>query len=255
MRKGPKPIRGPVGPSTRTRAFGLPCKPRAGLVRDLRSALSSIRHEVSNVSLCSPKRNFPLKRLKNNLVAAMSLDTAMQPVGAVVRHTKPNTLREGKHARQTVVWNPIWDIAPGGAFFKAKKVCGLLTDICMEYRFSTPSIEHDLERLSINIWRMPKRHFKRLCGRIRAKLAQASEKALLKKNPEAAERIGALTANPSLRRRGRYRRNRRRICRHGDDGCAAMQRSYKVGIRREILRCTKCIPPVCAGSWCLTPAD
>lgn len=180
----------------------------------------------------------------------MSLDVATQPVAAVQRHTSPNTLREGKHAKQTVVWNPVWDVAPGGALRKSRRFCSLVTAICLNYNGSSRHTLHKLTRLAINIWHMPMRHFLGLCRSITAEIGHSPEREKYLKSPEALVGTRALTKNPVLRT-ANYR-NHVRVCPH-DEGCAAMRLSYKIGLVRESLKCTKCTVAACAARWFIHP--
>jgi hypothetical protein len=90
--------------------------------------------------------------------------------------------------------NPIWDLAPKCAYYKAKKFCSLLNTLATE-GFRAP-ILHDVERLSINIWRMTKKSYDSLLRLIRSKIVKAAEQPSFRRSPEAAERWGTLTANP-----------------------------------------------------------
>lgn len=219
----------------RTSAFGLINKPKTDLRREIDRVARHTRHEVS-LTERSVTRVLPVKRLRNNLINAMCLNVATQPTAVIVRHKEPNTLRRGKHAQQTVVWNPIWDLAPSGAFYKSKRVCSLVTDV-IAHGFRA-KISHDLERLAINIWRMSKRHFDGLLRTIRAKMAKLVVTSNFRKSPEALKRFEALIRNPYQPVRG-YRFSRNRVCRH-DAEFAAMRLSTKVGLVRESLKCTKC---------------
>lgn len=215
-------------------------------MRGLQNALVGIRHEKCLLGF-NPARRYPLKSLRNKLIDAMALNTATQPAAAVFRHVEPNTLRHGKHAKQTVVWNPLWDSAPRGAFYKARRACSLVTDICLQFT-GGDNILHDLERLTINIWRMPKKHFDGLLRTIRAKMARASREAISPvKSPEALLRSRPLTSNPSLKRRV-YRFTSKRLCRH-NVGFAAQRLTRKIELVRESLTCTKCTYAVCTAKW------
>lgn len=191
-------------------------------------------------------REFPLKRLRNNLISSLSLQTALEPVGAVIRHEKPNTLRDGKHAKQTIVWNPLWDVAPRGAYYKARRACSLVTDICLNYTEDS-KILHELERLSIFIWKLPKRHFDGLLRTIRSKMTSALHRAGLKKNPEALMLSRQLINHPFLTERV-HRFTSNRVCRHNAE-FAALRLSKNLGNVRLSLGCTKCTVPACAGKW------
>jgi len=222
----------------RSSAFGHINRPKVVLRGEINKVFQDLKCETHR-AVKSATGYLPVKRLRNSLISAMQLSTATQPVATVVRHKEPNTLRRGKHAKQTVVWNPIWDIAPQGAFYKAKRVCSLITDVVM--LGSHANISRDVERLAIKIWQMSKRHFDGLVRSIRAKIARSTGVGLFQKNPEALKRFEALIRNPYLRVRGkRFSRNRR--CKH--NACFdAMRLSTDVGLARESLRCTKCRVP------------
>jgi hypothetical protein len=215
------------------------------MVNRVGKVLADIRHERCQAER-SASRVFPVKRLRNNLIDAMYLNVATQPVAAVKRHSVPNTLREGKHAKQTVVWNPVWDNAPRGALFKAKRFCSLVTAIVLNYTGLEQNILPLLKRLSIVIWNMSKRHFLGLCRSIRARMAHDPLRGLiLVKRPEALVRTRALTRNPA---QCRENRNFVRKGQH-NAGCAAMRLSTKVELVRYSLRCTKCTIAACAARW------
>jgi len=226
------------------RHFGLPSKPTDSLVRGIVTSLGDIKHQRC-LSELSPLRVFPLKRLRKNLISAMELDIVFQPVAAVHRFNEPKKMQDGRLAKQTVVWNPIWDHAPNGAYRKSKRLSSLVTDVVT--RHCGANISHLLERLSINIWRMPMRHFDGICRAIRAKLVVAACAASYhRKSPEALKRSEALISNPY--RKVRVNRTARvRNCRHA--GYAAMRLSNDIGLVRDSLKCTKCTVAVCTAKW------
>jgi hypothetical protein len=218
---------------SRTGAFGLPSRPLPSLVSGIEKVLKDIRHEQC-LSAYDAVRGYPLKRLRNSLIDAMCLNTATQPVAA------SRTLTEVKGRKATkVTYNPIWDLAPDGAYLKARKFCGLITQICLFYN-GRANVLHDLERLAINIWRMSKRHFKGLVKSIRAKLAKAVELPSPGTKPEARTRSQALIRNPLQVLQRAYRRTRRRLDWTHRSGCAVKQLSSKLELVKESLRCTKC---------------
>lgn len=233
----------------RTGPFGLYNKPAGCLGENIRKSLSGILREKNAAQNGCPRRAYPLKRLRNNLVSATSTDVIMQPVAAVVRHTEPNVLRHGKHAKQTVVWNPLWISAPPGAYYKAKRLSSLITDICLYYNQFSRDIARKLERLSIIIWNVSKRHFDGLVRSIRSTLWRTFEKVNAPvKSPEALEYLRILTRNPSYGRENRF--NSKRMCRKcKDSGLTAQRSSHKVRVVRETYKCTKCTYPTCVGKW------
>jgi len=167
----------------RTTAFGLFDRPKRDLVRDLNKALQQCTLEKRKVSN-TPYRKFPIKRLRSNLLHAMSCDVVFQPVAGLF----------DKEKKSRFCSNPVWDVAPNGAYYKAKRLCSLSHGIVMNG--SNANIVQDLVRLSINIWTMPKRHFDGLCRRIKAKIACYIGSNTPVKSPEATERLSALTVNP-----------------------------------------------------------
>jgi hypothetical protein len=224
------------GTCSRVTAFGLYNKPKALLRESVRDLLAEVRHHRCNAEL-SATRRLPVKRLRNRLINAMSIHVACQPAQVEDVYTK--THRDGSKSQvKTVKVNPIWVLAPRGAFYKAKRVCSLVTDIVMYGGNSV--IAHDIERLAINIWRMSKGHFDGLCRRIRSKLAKSVETDNFRKSPETVKRFEALITNPLKKAfKDEYRFSRNRICPH-KKGYAAMRLSTKVENVTESHTCRKC---------------
>jgi len=219
--------------------------PTESLVSGIREVLADIRHQQC-LAEQSAERVYPLKRLRNNLINAMCLNIATQPVGAVHRFSEPKILREGgRPVKQVVIPNPVWKEAPRGAFLKSRRFCSLVTDICLG-KVGSKQLLQLLKRLSINIWNVPKRHFFGLCRSIRAVIRSTPERVLYLKKSEALVRMRTRTKRPVLM----YRefRDSTRLCRHYAE-CAAMRLSYKVGLVTESLRCTKCTVAVCTAKW------
>jgi hypothetical protein len=143
------------------------------------------------------------KRLRSRIAHAMALDVVYQPVGWVRKDGKG----QGTWSR-----NPIWDLAPKGAYYKSKRFCSLLNDLAVYGRFAR--LSHDLMRLSMYIWTMSQSSFDGLCRRIRSKIFRAvrsSSTSVVEDNlrPESTEGLGPLTVNPpygrvDLRTRRKY---------------------------------------------------
>lgn len=132
----------------------------------------------------NPFRLFPEKRLRSRLAHVLQLDVLYQPIG-------------WSKAKTGLKWykpNPIWDVAPKGAYYRARKVRSLLLPIVTGGHRA--HISHDLERLAINIWSMPKAAFDGLCHRIAARIAASAKADKLRKSPEATARWRSLTVNP-----------------------------------------------------------
>jgi hypothetical protein len=107
--------------------------------------------------------------------------------------------RDRKSKKQEFQNNPVWDMAPNGAYYKAKRLCSLL-HACVSN--GNPPIERDLTRLAINIWRMSKRAFDGLCRRVRSKIVRyraAVENSEI--SPDAVLGFVALSTNPILTNR------------------------------------------------------
>lgn len=166
--------------SGRDSAFGVPMCPPAQIRKDLRNVFTRCAAELRLLARPTT-REFPLKKLRSNLAHALQCDVIFQPV------LKTSSYR-GK--AKNISPNPVWDSAPCGAFYKAKRLCSLLQPL-VTHGFRA-NIEHELERLAINIWRMPKRHFDGLLRRIRSKIVLAS------KSPEAVQGFVTLSTNPIL---------------------------------------------------------
>lgn len=167
--------------SSRTTTFGLPNgKTTKDITNDVRNALKKC--ELFKLRLAKPnnrKFEFPLKRLRSDLAKAMCLD---------VVYCKRSP---GYHERYRKT-NPEW----GGmqhSEYKANKVCNMLQPL-VTHGFKA-NVVHDLVRLSINIWRMPKKGFNGLISRILSKIVFSS------KSPEAELRFVALSSNPVLNHR------------------------------------------------------
>jgi hypothetical protein len=219
---------------SRMSAFGLLNRPKGVLRDSIKSSLEEVKHHW-----CRAERSalwvVPIKKLRSKLINAMSIDVATQP--AQVDKKLEYTNKKGeKISKTTVVVNPMWVLAPKGAFYKSRRVCSLVTDIVM---FGGNSkISHDLERLAIQIWHMSIRHFDGLVRRIRAKMARSANADKIRKSPETLKRFEALIRNPSVTRSRKWF-SRNRTCSH-KRRYAAMRLSMKVEIVTESHMCKKC---------------
>jgi len=212
----PKVLSGPSGSklvrNERTNAFGTLCRSKPETVRSLATALRA----VSRVK--RENRVNSLKSLKNRLMSAMSVDVAFAPLWVKDRET-------GK-----TVPNAVWEMAPAGAYYKAKRLCGLLTDIVLNYE--DQKIFHLVWRMTTQVWQVSKRHFDGMLCAIRTRLGK---KPLLwgfsfRKSPEAAKRFESLMANPSSHEERVYRYTRYRKGQTERSGCDAckLRRSRRV---------------------------
>lgn len=165
----------------RTTAFGLPKANKEVLTENISRVLQ--QHNVA-CAMRSPQR---LKSLRSKLINAMSCDVVYQPSAGLY----------DKVDKTKFCLNPVWVVAPKGAFYKAKKLCSLATDVVL-FGFN-PKIVPLLVRLSTYMWEMSKRHFSGLCRKIRAVMAR-SDLVRTASSPEATVRLSALTVNPGFTR-------------------------------------------------------
>lgn len=227
--------KGTSGAGTRTSAFGLYNRPIGCLRNSVRDLLAEVRHRKCQAEQ-SATRVFPVKRLRNGLIKAMSIDAAMLP--ATVDLTVKSKKKTAKKPEKTIkVTNPMWVLAPKGAFYKSKRICSLVTDIVMFGGNS--NLAHDIERMAINIWHMSKRHFDGLCRRIRAKIAQSVESDKIRKSPETVKRFEALITNPCRKLQVVKWFARNRTCPH-KKGYAAARLSTKVELVTWSHKCKRC---------------
>lgn len=223
-----------TGACSRTSAFGTLNVPIPFVKQSVRDLLAEIRHQRC-LAEKSATRVYPVKKLRAKLFKALSIDVALQP--ATVEKVVVKTAENGVKTKKTyTVTNPIWVLAPGGAFYKSKRISSLVTDVVMFGGYS--KIAHDLERLSIHIWNMSRRHFDGLVRRIRSKLTSSVESDKIRKSPETVKRLEALITNP-LPRQSRKWFSRNRTCPH-KKGYAAMRLSTKVDVVTESHKCKKC---------------
>jgi hypothetical protein len=229
--------------------FGNIQLPKPILKKSVRDLLSEVRHQRCLADK-SAERVYPLKSLRSKFLKATSLEVVTQPVGCL--STKYVDLRKGykvpDHCK--VVRNPLWDTAPRGAFYKAKRLGSLVTDIVTVGE--GPHLARKIERLAIKIWSMTKRSFDGLCRSIRASLAQAPGRVhKFRKSPESLLRMRTLSNNPSGNRskKSYTQYNDARRC----ASCASWRLSTDVEVVRESLKCKKCTRAVCAAKW-LTPS-
>lgn len=173
----------------RTHIFGLPTRPTPQIGEDLRKHLHRCMREVRKLEYPTTS-SFPMKKLRSKLLNIMSCDVAFQPAAGYFRP-------KGEKVKRFTN-NPIWDMAPRGAFYKARRLCSLLQPI-VTHGWKNPAIVRDLVRLSINIWRMPKRAFDGLCRRIRVELGNPPKvEKSNSKRPDALERFRTLSNNPII---------------------------------------------------------
>lgn len=187
----------------RTTLFGFPNKSEKRLVEDLSHALEKCK-DVSRPIHTNGELSKRSKSLRSKLANAMTLSVIFQPSAGLYDKVK----------KDKIVKNPLWDSAPKGAYFKSRKTCQLLTEVAING--VSVEIVSLLKRLSIYIWKMPKRHFIGLCRKIRAKMAQAVKTAASDtKSPEALKHFSMLIKNPSYARELWFTRNQENCRKYG----------------------------------------
>jgi hypothetical protein len=211
----------------------------------VRDFLAEVRHQRCLADK-SATRVYPAKKLRESFIKITSLEVITQPVGCKVRnYTDKCGLKPPKYCGKTVN-NPIWDRAPRGAYYKAKRLGTLANDIA--YVGGNSKLAHLIERLAINVWQLSRKDFDGLCRSIRARIAHsvASEKSF-RKSPEVLKRMGPLISKPRPSRVRKCDTQSQYV--QGCLNCAYLRLSRKLEVRRIALECTKCTGPVCAGKW------
>jgi len=97
----------------------------------------------------------------------MSLDIVMQPVVA----------KGTKYPEST----PVWKTAPNGAYYKARRLCSLVTDVTLFLCGNIGKVRNVLVQMSRYIWSLSKKDFDGMCRLIRSLLtfpAKKRDKAL-----------------------------------------------------------------------------
>jgi len=160
-------------------AFGPPKRSISKIREDLARAFSKARY-ASNMRKTGGKGSLSLKQLRNCFADALSLNIIFQPVVVACSQNTKSGLKD----------NPVWDHAPRGAFYKAKRLSSLLTLLALHG--DRANIEHDLVRLSTQVWNLHRRCFDGLLRRIRARVICADTRSVSNpKRPEATERLNA----------------------------------------------------------------
>jgi len=188
------------------------------LTDGVKKVLDLCRCEASKVDR-NPFRVFPEKRLRSRLANTLALDVLFQPIGWTKAKTGQKFYKN----------NPIWDVAPRGAYYRARRVRSLLLPIVTSgFR---ANIAHDLGRLAIHIWHMPRTAFDGLIRQIYAKIASSARADKIKKSPEATERWRSLTVNPLFTERVLWSNFNHRAGGYPSDLCR-LRLSYQVGSAR-----------------------
>jgi len=188
------------------------------LIGEINKVLDLCKREALKTDQ-NPFRLFPEKRLRSRLAHVMQLDVLFQPIGwpkskTGLAYYKPN---------------PIWDVAPKGAYYRARKVRSLLLPVVTGGHRA--HISHDLERLATQVWRMPRRAFDGLIHRIYARIASSAKADKEQKSPEATARWKSLTVNPLFTERVLWSNFNHRTGGYPSDLCR-LRLSYQVGAAR-----------------------
>jgi hypothetical protein len=166
---------------------------------------------------------------------ALCIQVISAPVEIIGRETKLD--KRPLRKQSEIAINPVWKVAPAGAFYKSKRLSSLMTDLVIHGTVGS-NVTKDLLRLAIHVWRMPKRHFDGLCRRIRVRMIRYQNLNKPRERPEALKRFEALISNPP-RKRGVKRYARYRKCRH-IDGFSARRVSRKLDLVIESHQCMQC---------------
>lgn len=229
---GLRPIRGQKS------AFSGLTKPRTVFTEDVR-AFETLAKGRQPQKYRMVQRDKNLKNLRSRLCDIMELNVIYQPASAGYECMRTHRGKTTK--RRKIVDNPVWGIAPKGAFYKSKKICSLLNLLaCCSTKISL--VEKDLYRLSTYVWVMSKRHFDGLLRTIRAKLALK-----LNKKPEAMQWTKPLSINPFLRESEKYFTSKY-TCRH-KTGFFYCRSSKKLECARLAPLCIKCKLATCVARW------
>lgn len=187
-------------------------------------ALGAIKHaHVGEAGKLGP---LPVKKLRNKLMDAMSIQVIAHPV------CKQEPCGSSKSKQTRLVDNPFWDTAPQGAFRKSKALAGFLTYMVHYYRGA--NILHLLERLSNYVWIVPMRHMIGMIHAIKSRVALVLKRDPAQKNPEALKRLQALIRKPAQSRVDPSAVDGK--CRH-QGGCAVMRRSTRLNNVRCAQKC------------------
>lgn len=172
----------------RTTLFGIPTMPTPQIGENLREHFQKCMRSVRKLEYPTTSV-FPLKKLRSQLIHILACDVAFQPSAGLF-------VPKGQKVK-TFTNNPIWDMAPRGAFYKARRLCSLSQPL-VTHGWKNPAIVHELVRLSINIWRMPKVAFNGLCRKIQAMLGNPPKVGAFRKRPDALEHFRMLSKNPVI---------------------------------------------------------
>jgi len=187
------------------------------LIGEIKKVLDLCKREALRTDQ-NPFRLFPERRLRSRLAHIMQLDVLYQPIG----------WRKDQTGLKWYKPNPIWDVAPTGAYYRARRVRSLLLPIVTGgYR---AHISHDIERLAINIWQLPKAAFDGLCRRILARIAKSAKADKQQKSPEATARWRSLTVNPLFTERVLWSNYNHRA--GYTTGLCRLRLSYQLGCAR-----------------------
>jgi len=193
-------------------AFGLFDRP----IGQLRADLHSLRERCKNAASLNNRPNrvkYPLDRLRHLYAHVMQLDVIFQPLKRWIPVRDELGRMHGKWCEQKFgrkrcsctklqcrafryTDNPVWGKAPDGALWKARKLSSLLNTVVTHGYLC--DISRELERLSIVMWTMSKRHFTGLLRRISAKIAESMRsihRSGVKSEPDV--HFAMLTSNPT----------------------------------------------------------
>jgi hypothetical protein len=236
-----------LGKDLRTGPFGMINAPISVLKNGISDLLGEVRHQRCLVD-SNPLRAYPVGKLRAQFYKTLVIESCTQPVGCKSENYRQRGGPRVHELEHKYVHNPIWDRAPRGTYYKARRLGSLATDVAL-YGFNRRSrLPRLLRRLAINVWRLSRKDFDGLCRSIRATMAQSAvSDSYFRKSPETLMHSGVLISNPQLRLSGKWRNPRQKSgC---ESGCASARLSKRFEVVRTALWCTTCTGPVCTGRW------
>jgi len=215
---------------TRNGAFGYPNVSSNHIRKNVVIALTKAKQKT--LQLAQPTTTLcNVDRLRRSVAHAMCLDIVFAP--RFIMEYKSNRFAHSRlPTRRSYEISPVWRTAPGGALYKAGRLCSLLHEVAVDGWKA--NVSRLLTRLSIYIWRMSRRDFDGVCRAIRAKIALAS-KADFGSSPDPLLRFGALSNNPISNPNCVFRNPIRHKCvRKGHKLCTS-RAPKKLGVQQELL--------------------
>jgi len=174
--------------SSREGPFGLPRSPEHKIRKDLETVLDTVSASIRRTE--TKGTEFPLKRLRSQVVSAMRAETITT---SVVRNSERT--RNGFLLKEN---NPFWDTAPRGAYKKARKLSSFINFLILNY--SGQNIVRRLTRFTTYMWFLSFKDFKGSLAAIRGLITRGGSESRLKVKSETLEHLRMLTRTPAFGR-------------------------------------------------------